>query len=103
MFGLRVIRHRLFEVWPEPIWFPPSPCQHNGKATSARTESGRTRRLGDEFQYLTVIGHAYIVADAKAAMCIDWMTRAGLSQSIPPAYTAWIGRRLLEMLPEATP
>lgn len=103
MFGLRVIRHRLFEIHPEPIWFPPSPCQHNGKATGARTEPGRTRRLGEEFQYLTIAGHSYIVADAKLAMDSNWMTRAGLSQAIPPAYTEWIGRQLLQRIMEAQP
>ena len=29
-------------------------------------------------------------------MGIDWMTRDGLRESIPPAYTEHIGRQLLE-------
>jgi DNA (cytosine-5)-methyltransferase 1 len=33
------------------------------------------------------------------AMEIDWMTTAGeLSQAIPPAYTEWIGARLMEQV-----
>jgi DNA (cytosine-5)-methyltransferase 1 len=38
------------------------------------------------------------LARAKAGMGIDWMTRAELSQAIPPAYTAFIGKQLLRVL-----
>lgn len=31
-------------------------------------------------------------------MGIDWMTGAELSQSIPPAYTKFIGERLMQVL-----
>lgn len=34
--------------------------------------------------------------EARTAMRIDWMTRDQMSQAIPPAYTEWIGRQLLE-------
>lgn len=40
----------------------------------------------------------FTVDDARAAMGIDWMPMKSLSQAIPPAYTEWIGRRLLEHL-----
>jgi len=30
-------------------------------------------------------------------MDIDWMTRKELSQAIPPAYTEFIGKRLIEI------
>ncbi len=36
------------------------------------------------------------VGEAQRAMGIDWMTMAGLSQAIPPAYTKFIGERLLD-------
>ncbi len=37
-------------------------------------------------------------ADWRRAMGIDWMTRDGLAQAIPPAYTEFIGRELLQAL-----
>jgi DNA (cytosine-5)-methyltransferase 1 len=95
MFGLRVIRHRLFEVWPEPVWFPPTPCCHNGKATGARNVAGVTKGFATGHSYITVVGNSYLIADARAAMDIGWMVRRELSQAIPPAYTEWLGRRIL--------
>ena len=37
---------------------------------------------------------------SREVMGIDWMTRAELDQAIPPAYTEYIGRALLEHLKE---
>jgi DNA (cytosine-5)-methyltransferase 1 len=31
-------------------------------------------------------------------MGIDWMNGSELSQAIPPAYTEWIGKQLMEYL-----
>lgn len=40
----------------------------------------------------------FTVDEARAAMGIDWMPMKSLSQAIPPAYGAWIGRQALEVL-----
>lgn len=40
----------------------------------------------------------FSVDDARVAMGIDWMPMKALSQAIPPAYTEFIGRRLMEGL-----
>jgi DNA (cytosine-5)-methyltransferase 1 len=95
MFGLRVIRHRLFETsWG---WvFPPASCNHDGRASG--NLSDKVRKDLTNYQYLTVVGHDFILADARIAMGIDWMNQKELSQAIPPAYTEHIGLQLLRVL-----
>jgi len=34
----------------------------------------------------------------EQAMGIDWMTRAELVESIPPAYTEYLGRQIIQQL-----
>jgi DNA (cytosine-5)-methyltransferase 1 len=94
MFGLRVLRHRLFETYPR-IDFPPFTCNHWGK-TYVRSNK-RKAVVAQRFSlapFLTVTGHDFIVADAKIAMGIDWMTAAELAEAIPPAYSQWIGEKI---------
>jgi len=87
MFGLNVIRHRLFETRPV-IWFPPAACAHERK----------TARQGycSPEKYICVTGNFPNLEFASQSMGIDWMNRAELAQSIPPAYTEWIGKKLLD-------
>ncbi len=96
MFGLRVIRHRLFEIWPEPIWFPPFACNHYLKVVRHGRPPDRER------QFHGVTGHFSDIPWAREIMGCHWMTGAELSQAIPPAYTRWLGERLLEMIGAAS-
>ena len=99
MFDLRVIRHRLFETSPV-VWWPPRPCQHIGKANcNIRGDNGRRKTWSfKDCDYICVVGKGYLVADAKIAMGIDWMTVKELSQAIPPDYTEWLGKEMLKQL-----
>jgi len=38
------------------------------------------------------------IKEAHDSIGIDWMTRKELSQAIPPAYTEFIGKQLIEYL-----
>jgi DNA (cytosine-5)-methyltransferase 1 len=87
MFGLGTYRHRLFEAnWPVEV---PTHPAHEAKTT----KMGRAPLPG---QMMHVVGNFSGVAQAKKAMGIDWMTRDGLREAIPPAYTEFIGRQLMQ-------
>jgi DNA (cytosine-5)-methyltransferase 1 len=95
MFGLHVIRHRLFECNPA-IYFR-HPCQCKNVHTQI---GGKHGFLGGTYQdkmqgFITVIGATYSLEVGQWAMGIDWMSRKELSQAIPPAYTKYIGGLLL--------
>ncbi len=83
MFGLKVIRKRLFEAnWP--LMQPP------------RVKPTGSVKGG---QYTTVVGHGCDgFSDMKTwqlAMGITWMTQKEITQAIPPKYTEYIGREFL--------
>jgi DNA (cytosine-5)-methyltransferase 1 len=87
--GLRVYRHRLFET--SFFMMEPSHPKHVIKA------NGKGIRRKEQYEagsFLTVCGH--IGRYCGDAMKIDWMTGAELSQAIPPAYTEYIGRQLID-------
>ena len=92
MFDLKVFRHRLFES----NYLIPQPAHrsHIGKYIGddgmlcvVGKQGGQTGRGGK------VTGKG-TVAQAQAAMGIDWMTWKELTQAIPPAYTRYIGDQL---------
>ena len=103
MFGLRVIRHRLFES-NRPVYFPPATCCHwgkvqNGDFAGVYGRGGRGARWRDNrgrsYRWGSVPEGAKLLSFWQEAMGIDWMTRAELTQAIPPAFTEWLGRQLL--------
>lgn len=88
-FGLKVRRNRLFE---SNINLPFQLTQPNAKTNF---KMGRPVKDGEE---ITPVGHFSNVAYARQQMQIDWMTQQELTQAIPPAYTEWIGKYLMEYL-----
>jgi DNA (cytosine-5)-methyltransferase 1 len=97
--GLRVLRHRLFES-NVPLATPA-----HGKHPLVFTHDKRKSHYGKldqdtSFVQVTGGGNA-TVANKASAMGIDWMTGAELNEAIPPAYTEFIGRQLLEQLERA--
>ena len=88
--GLGVRRHRLFET---SFFVMTPPCQCRGQDYYVIFgHEVRNRRHG------SAAGRKNSIAEGRIAMGIDWMTRGELSEAIPPAYTEFIGRRLLEDL-----
>ena len=100
MFGLNVYKHRRFESVPI-LWWPPSQCQHNGtygNIAKMRSTGRTTCPTLAEFDFIDVTGKGFRVADGRRAMGIDWMVTNELSQAIPPAFTEWIGRQLIQVV-----
>jgi len=87
-FGLRVRRHRLFET---NFFFlvPPDQCKNEDYYVIFGNEV-RERRHGEH------AGRKNKINEGRIAMGIEWMTRKELSEAIPPAYTEYIGKRILE-------
>lgn len=93
MFGLLLQRHRLFETNP-PILFPPYSCNHHRKVVKHGRKPDRDKHFAG------VTGHFSDVEFAKQAMGIDWMTQGELAEAIPPAYTEYLGRYLIQCVVE---
>ncbi|MFL6707976.1 MAG: DNA cytosine methyltransferase [Massilia sp.] len=93
MFGLRVIRHRLFET-NFPLAVPP-----HGKHLLVYTMDKRKPHYGKLNEWTSPVqvtgGGNCSKAAAADAMGIDWATKNELNEAIPPAYSEWIGRQLL--------
>jgi DNA (cytosine-5)-methyltransferase 1 len=76
-FGLKMIRHRLFEIYPKTPFCLFPPCNHKG--------------MYDPWHY-----GINQLENISKALGIDWfMTRPEVREAIPPAYTEWIGKQLM--------
>lgn len=90
---LRVLRHRLFEA--NFVILAPPHQKHPKVHTFDRRKShyGKTNEWID-FVQVTGGGNCTLAA-AREAMGIDWMTKSEINESIPPAYSEFVGRQLL--------
>ena len=91
-----MLRHRLFET---NFTIPTPP---HGKHPRVHTLDKRKSHYGktDEWKdFVSVNGGGNCsVASARDAMGIDWMNKRELNEAIPPAYTEYIGRWLLQSI-----
>lgn len=84
--GMDLRRHRLFET---NFFLPQYPCLHD----KARKTIGVYGHGGHSGKHRMANA-----AEAREALGIGWMNRDEMTQSIPPAYTQWIGERLITAL-----
>ena len=88
-FGLKVRRHRLFE---SNLPLVGSTCDHKSQGRpvgiygSMKDEIPKGGKTADSIE------------QAREAMGIDWMIWGELVEAIPPAYTKYLGKQILELL-----
>ena len=87
--GFDLNRHRYFEC-NFPILT--MPCQHRRGRTIGVYGHGTNKYHREKF------GRCVLVSEMREAMGIDWMNREELSQAIPPAYTEYIGKYLMQQM-----
>jgi DNA (cytosine-5)-methyltransferase 1 len=117
MFGLPFFRHRFFwaGAW---FWLQPPHEVHRSIIRPTRTLGSRardgvatrdrrgkerrgkelTRRVNGARSNGANVGHAPGVAAVREAMGLPYMTREEITQAIPPAYTEFIGKQLLQAI-----
>jgi len=90
MFGLGVDRPRLFETT-----FTLSPPKRQAVVDALGVYGSMDGRRLATRKDGSIQRAARTLAEASVAMGIDWMQWTQLKESIPPAYTEWIGKQIL--------
>ena len=96
MFGLKVFRHRYFELggWTGVAPIHPS---HRGHRVSGWRHG--VKYEGDMFAVYGKGGGKGTIPEWQDAMGIDWTdVHHELTEAIPPAYSEYIGKQLMETL-----
>lgn len=88
MFGLDLYRHRLFETsFDVPFLWD----YGHGREIDRMNGKNRQRDI------VQIVGHNFNPDRARQALGIDWwMNRDELRETIPPVFTEYIGRQLLQ-------
>jgi DNA (cytosine-5)-methyltransferase 1 len=92
MFGLNIWRHRWFEIGNTDAFFLLPPCNHNGHPVLI---SGRGMRGVARGERRPKEPSVRTRADAIG---IDWMVGSELDNAIPPAYSEFLARQVIEVI-----
>jgi len=92
MFNLRVYRHRHFET--SQMLFQPHHPRHTVKAGGHKAQRQRKAHYMAG-GFVTITGN--VGSYCGPAMGIDWMIGEELSQAIPPAYSEFLARQIVEV------
>lgn len=87
MFGLPILRHRYFEIFPLIMFLMP-PCNH--KPDPVYITGTPRPKHGIRKDPSAVV--------KREALETPWMTIKNMDQAIPPKYTEYIGRRLIQSI-----
>lgn len=106
MFGLSAVDEdgTLLEMWRHRLFesnfkiHAPGECRHGWFSEQVAGSYGGARRDKDEARNVRHGGYVPSKKVQQELLGIDWMTEAGMHQSIPPAYTEHIGRQLIAHL-----
>lgn len=98
MFGLRVIRHRIFQTnWKCPKL---EHKKHRGTTIGASRPGRRNHKTNHLGYYYPVYGSGGgkgTIQDWQNAMGIHWTTvKHEIAEAIPPAYTEYIGKEFVK-------
>lgn len=91
MFGLHTYRHRYFECGGGFSFKAPEHPKHVAKTV----KMGRRLGPGDFYH---AVGNFTNVDYVRRDMDVPWMNRDGIRECIPPAYTEYIGKRVMAFL-----
>lgn len=95
MFGLPIQRHRYFEYAPNFLrvrWEDKLYCRHIPNPVLITDHGGPNANGPGKPRKRTPI------AVKRAAIRINWMTDDEITEAVPPAYTEYLGRQLMEYL-----
>lgn len=96
---LRVIRHRLFES-SVPLVGTACPTKHPLVFTYDKRKPHHAT-LDQDTAYVQVTGGGNCtVANKRAAMGTPWMTGKECNEAIPPAYTEYLGKQIIDYIKE---
>lgn len=90
-FGLHTYRHRLFE----PVGGFTLEVPEHPEHVHPTVKMGRPLREGDWYH---AVGNFSNVPYVRCDLGVPWMSRDGIRECIPPAYTQHLGRQLIQHL-----